>query len=115
MKNKSGNYITPTVASTSAAGNITIPDDAKVSLSNTDAKDGYPISGLTWALIYKEQNYAGRTKDRAEKVVKLLWWNIHEGQKYCNDLNYAPLSTAAVAVAEKILKSATYDGKAIQQ
>ena len=115
LKNKSGNYITPSVASTSAAGNISIPDDAKVSLSNTDAKDGYPISGLTWALIYKEQNYAGRTKDRADKVVKLLWWNIHEGQKYCNDLNYAPLSTAAVAVAEKILKSATFDGKAIQQ
>ena len=115
LKNKSGNYITPTVASTSAAGNITIPDDAKVSLSNTDAKDGYPISGFTWAMIYKEQNYNGRTKDRAEKVVKLLWWNIHDGQKYCNDLNYAPLSPAAVAVAEKILKSATFDGKAIQQ
>jgi phosphate transport system substrate-binding protein len=48
-------------------------------------------------------------------VVKLLWWNIHDGQKYCNDLNYAPLSPAAVAVAEKILKSATFDGKAIQQ
>ncbi|MGZ3874782.1 MAG: phosphate ABC transporter substrate-binding protein PstS [Mucilaginibacter sp.] len=115
LKNKSGAYITPTVASTSAAGNISIPADAKVSLSNTDAKDGYPISGFTWALIYKEQNYSGRTKDRAEKVVKLLWWNTHEGQKYCKDLNYAPLSPAAVAVAEKILKSATFEGKAIQE
>jgi phosphate transport system substrate-binding protein len=115
LKNKSGNYITPSVASTSAAGNITIPADSKVSLSNTDAKDGYPISGFTWAMIYKEQKYNGRTKDRAEKVVKLLWWNTHQGQKYCNDLNYAPLSPAAVTVAEKILKSATFDGKAIQQ
>jgi phosphate transport system substrate-binding protein len=115
LKNKSGNFITPTVASTSAAGNIDIPADAKVSLSNTDAKDGYPISGFTWALIYKEQNYNGRAKDRAEKVVKLLWWNTHEGQKYCNDLNYAPLSPAAVKVAENILKSATFDGKPILQ
>ncbi|MDB5030952.1 phosphate ABC transporter substrate-binding protein PstS [Mucilaginibacter sp.] len=113
IKNKSGNFITPTVASTSAAGNITMPADAKASLSNTDAKDGYPISGLTWALIYKEQNYNQRSKDRAEKVIKLLWWNIHDGQKYCNDLNYAPLSAAAVTVAEKILKSATFDGKPI--
>jgi len=111
LQNKSGKFITPSVESTSAAGNITIPDDAKVSLSNTDAADGYPISGFTWALIYKEQNYSGRTVDRAQKVVKLLWWNIHEGQKYCKDLDYAPLSPAAVAVAEKILKSATYDGK----
>ena len=115
LQNKSGSFITPTVASTSAAGNITIPDDAKVSLSNTDAKDGYPISGLTWALIYKEQRYNGRSQDRAEKVAKLLWWNIHEGQKYCTDLNYAPLSPAAVTIAEKILKSATFGGKPLLQ
>jgi len=113
IQNSSGNFITPTVASTSAAGNITIPDDAKVSLSNTDAKDGYPISGFTWALIYKEQNYDGRSLQRAQKVLKLLWWNIHDGQKYCKDLDYAPLSPAAVAVGEKILKSATFDGKPI--
>jgi len=115
MQNSSGNFITATVESTSAAGNIAIPADAKVSLSNTDAKDGYPISGLTWALIYKEQDYSGRSLQRAQKVVKLLWWNVHEGQKYCRDLNYAPLSPATVAVAEKLLKSATFDGKPILQ
>lgn len=113
IENKSGAFITPTVASTSAAGNIDIPADSKVSLSNTDAKDGYPISGFTWALIYKEQKYNNRSMDRAQKVVKLLWWNTHEGQKYCADLNYAKLSPAAVTVAEKILKSATYDSKPI--
>lgn len=113
MQNKSGNFITPSVASTSAAGNIDLPADAKVSLTNTDAKDGYPISGFTWALIYQEQNYNQRTKDRAEKMLKLLWWNIHDGQKYCEDLHYAPLSPKATTVAEKILKSATFDGQSI--
>jgi len=43
----------------------------------------------------------------------LLWWNIHQGQADCAALNYAPLSKSAVKVAEQILKSATYDGKAI--
>ncbi|MES2112314.1 MAG: phosphate ABC transporter substrate-binding protein PstS, partial [Bacteroidota bacterium] len=90
LKNKSGNYVTPTVASTSAAGNIDIPADAKVSLSNTDAKDGYPISGLTWALIYKEQNYNGRAKDRAEKVVKLLWWNTQGLKKIVLEREMTP-------------------------
>lgn len=113
LQNKSGNFITPTVASTSAAGNIQIPADAKVSLTNTEAADGYPISGFTWALIYKEQKYNNRSQDRATKLVKLLWWNIHEGQQYCNGLNYAPLSPTALSVAETILKSATYDGKPI--
>ena len=115
VQNKSGNFITPSVASTSAAGNIQLPPDAKVSLTNTDAADGYPISGFTWALIYKEQNYNNRSQDRANKLVKLLWWNIHEGQKYCEPLNYAPLSPSATTVAENILKSATYDGKPLLQ
>jgi len=115
IQNKSGDFITPSVESTSAAGNVQIPDDAKVSLTNTDAKDGYPISGFTWALIYKEQNYDGRSLQRAQKLVKMLWWNVHEGQKYCKGLNYAPLSPKAVAVAESILKSATFDGKSILQ
>jgi phosphate transport system substrate-binding protein len=114
IQNKSGKFITPTVASTSAAGNISIPDDAKVSLSNTDAADGYPISGFTWAMIYKEQNYNGRTMDRAKKVVDLLWWNIHDGQKFCQNLNYAQLSPATVKVAENILKSAVYQGKSLR-
>jgi len=111
LQNKSGNFITPNIASTSAAGNIQLPADAKVSLTNTDAPEGYPISGFTWALIYQEQNYNERSQDRATKLVKLLWWNIHEGQQYCSGLNYAPLSPAAVTVAENILKTATYDGK----
>lgn len=113
IRNKSGNFITPTIASTSAAGNIQLPADAKVFLTNTDAAEGYPISGFTWALIYKEQNYSKRSQARATNLVKLLWWNIHEGQQYCEPLHYAPLSPAAVSVAEAILKSATYEGKSL--
>lgn len=113
VQNKTGVFVTPSIASTSAAGNIQMPPDSKVSLTNTDAADGYPISGFTWALLYKEQNYNGRSKDRAQKLVKLLWWNIHEGQQYCEGLNYAPLSQSAVKIAEDILKSSTYSGKQI--
>ena len=111
MQNKAGNFIVPNIASTSAAGNIQLPADSKVSLTNTDAADGYPISGFTWALIYKEQNYNNRSQGRAQNLLKLFWWNIHEGQQYCEGLHYAPLSPAAVAIAEAILKSATFDGK----
>jgi len=82
-------------------------------LTNTDAPKGYPISSFTWALIYKEQNYSGRSADRAKTLLTLLWYNIHDGQKECEPLNYAPLSKSAVKVAETILKSATYGGKPI--
>lgn len=115
IQNKSGAFITPTLTTTTSASNISLPADSKVSLTNTDNPEGYPISSFTWALIYKEQKYNGRSQERAKAVLDLLWYNIHNGQKYCNALNYAPLSPTAVGVAEKILKSATFDGKPILQ
>ena len=113
IQNKSGKFITPEIAATTLASNVVIPADTKVSITDTDNPKGYPIASFTWALIYKEQNYGGRSKARATELVKLLWWNIHQGQADCAPLNYAPLSKAAVKTAEQILKSATYDGKAI--
>jgi len=113
IQNKSGKFIAPTLEATTLASNVEIPADSKVSITNTDNPKGYPIASFTWALIYKEQNYGGRSKERATELLKLLWWNIHQGQVDCAPLNYAQLSKSAVKVAEKILKSATYDGKAI--
>jgi phosphate transport system substrate-binding protein len=82
---------------------------------NTEAADGYPISGLSWVLIYQDQSYSGRSQVRAEKLLKLLSWMIHDGQQYSGPLNYAPLSQAAVSVGDAILKSAAYGGKPILQ
>ena len=113
VQNKTGKFITPSLASTTAASNVELPPNAEVSLTNTDAPKGYPISSFTWAMIYKEQKYSDRSAARAKMLLTLLWYNIHDGQKNCEPLNYAPLSKSAVKVAEKILKSATYDGKAI--
>jgi len=113
VQNKAGKFITPTLETTTLSSNVELPADSKVSLTNTDNAKGYPITSFTWALIYKEQNYGGRSADRAKTLLKLLWYNIHQGQKDCEPLNYAPLSKSAVKVAEKILKSATYGGKAI--
>jgi phosphate transport system substrate-binding protein len=115
IQNKSGNFITPTIASVTAAANVTIPADSKISLTNTDAADGYPIASFSWVLIYKEQKYNNRSADRATKLLKLLSWVIHDGQQYSAGLTYAPLSAAAVTTGDAILKSATYDGKPILQ
>lgn len=113
VKNKKGKFVAPSTESVSAAGNVALPADAKIFITDTDAPNGYPISGFTWVLLYKEQNYNGRSLAKAQKVLKLMWWLIHEGQQYCVGLNYAPLSKQALTVTEKNLKSVTFNGKAI--
>jgi len=108
VKNKKGKFVTATIASTSLAAETNLPDDMKVSLTDTDAPNGYPISGFTWIIVYKELDYAGRSEEKAKEVVKLLWWMTHEGQKYAEPLEYAPLSKKAVEKAEKLIKSIAY-------
>lgn len=113
IKNKSGNFIKPSLESMSLSAAVAIPDDTCVSLTDTDAKMGYPISSFTWIILYKEQNYGSRTFARAEANLKLLWWVITDGQKYNEGLKFGKLSPAAVEKAKKLLKSVTFDGKTI--
>lgn len=110
VKNKSGNFIEPSIKSTSYAGNIQLPDDTRASITDTSAKEGYPISGFTWIIIYKEQNYSGKSKEKAQSLLDLLWWMTHEGQSLAEPLQYAPLSKDVVKKAENILKSVEYGG-----
>ena len=113
IKNKAGNFIDPSLQSVSAAANIELPDDTRVSITNTDAADGYPISGFTWLIFYKEQNYAERSKEKAEELLKLLWWMIHDGQQFAELLHYSPLSKSAVQKSEAILRSVLYSGSPV--
>jgi len=115
VKNKKGKFVTATIASTSLAADTNLPDDMKVSLTDTDAPEGYPISGFTWILVYKDQNYGDRTEEKAKEVVKLLWWMTHEGQKYAEPLEYAPLSRKAVEKAEKLIKSISYKSSVVMK
>jgi len=113
IKNKKGNFIEPTIASTSLAAETALPDDMKVDLTDTDAARGYPLSGFTWIIVYKEQDYAKRPEEEAKDLVDLLWWMTHKGQGYAEPLHYAPLSKVAVEKAEKLIKSISYKGKPI--
>jgi phosphate transport system substrate-binding protein len=113
LQNKSGKYVEASIKSVTAAANITIPADARVSITNTDAPDGYPISSFTWILLFKQQNYDGRQEAKAKEVVKLVWWMTHEGQQFTAPLIYAPLPKEALKVVEANLKSIGFDGKSL--
>jgi phosphate transport system substrate-binding protein len=113
VRNKAGNFIEPTVASVSAAAAVPIPADTRVSITDTDAKDGYPISGFTWLVLYQEQSYGGRPVERARDLVNLVSWMIHGGQQLAQPLHYSPLPKEVVAKSEVLLRSVTFSAKPI--
>ena len=115
VKNKKGNFVTATIPSTSKAADTNLPDDMKVSLTDTEAPEGYSISGLTWVLVYKDQGYGNRPEEKSKELVKLLWWMTHQGQKYAEPLEYAPLSKKAVEKTEKLIRSITYKSSVIMK
>jgi phosphate transport system substrate-binding protein len=115
IQNKKGNYVMPSLESTKLSADVPVPDDTRVLLADTDSEQGYPITGLTWVIVYREQSYNGRSQDRAKNLVDLLWWMTHEGQDYCEPLKYAPIPESVVEKAAKIIKSMTYEGVPLMQ
>ena len=110
VKNAAGKFIEPTIASTTAAAAgaaKNMPSDFRVSLTNAPGDDAYPIASFTWLLVYKDQQ--NELKGRA--VAKFLWWMSHDGQKYADELLYAPLPQSVVKQVEAKIKEITYQGK----
>jgi phosphate transport system substrate-binding protein len=110
IRNRAGEFVEPDTASVSLAARIPIPENTEASLTDTEAPGGYPISGLTWIALYREQQYQGRKKEQALALAKLLWWLTHEGQALAEPLHYAPLPQEVVLRAERLLSSLTFAG-----
>ncbi|MCL2140460.1 MAG: phosphate ABC transporter substrate-binding protein PstS [Dehalococcoidia bacterium] len=105
--NKSGNAVLPSAATASAAAKgITLPNDMRVMVTDSSDAEAYSIVGFTWVLVYANQ----KDEIKGKLLVEMLWWAIHQGQEYCEDLYYARLSNEAVAKAEDLIKSISYDG-----
>ena len=100
VQNKSGSFVTASLASVSAAAaTAEIPDDLRYSLTNADGKDAYPIAGTNWAIVYVKQPEGKRVA-----IVEFLTWITHEGQDLCEGLHYARLPAALVQKIDKKLE-----------
>ena len=66
VRNKAGIFVEPTPDSVSLSADVDLPDNTNISLTDTPATRGYPISGFTWLILYQEQSYGGRSRENAE-------------------------------------------------
>ncbi|MFP5207821.1 MAG: phosphate ABC transporter substrate-binding protein PstS [Acidobacteriota bacterium] len=89
VKNAEGNWITASIASTTAAAASVkdMPSDLRVSITNPPGADAYPISSFSWIIApVQDPNRAN-----AKVLVDLLSWIVKSGQSESSALYYAPL------------------------
>jgi phosphate transport system substrate-binding protein len=118
VKNQAGNYVTPTldnILSAAAASTGTPnPADLRIHIVNSPGAQSYPISTYTYMLIYKDMSTNPNTSQaKAIALAKLLWWAIHDGQRYSTGLIYVQLPQNIVSADEQLLKSLNYQGQTL--
>jgi phosphate transport system substrate-binding protein len=107
IKNKAGVYVEATLESVTAAAAVAarnMPADLRVSITNADGKQSYPISGFTWLLVYRQM----KDKAKGQALVKFLKWAMGEGQSYAKDLLYAPLPKEVVKLCDAKIAQVKY-------
>lgn len=110
IRNKAGQWVDPTlegVTAAAAAASTKVAPDLRVSIVDQDGDVVYPISTFTWVLAYKTMADAAK----ATAITRLLWWAMHDAQKFTGDLGYAPLPAEIVAKGEAMIKSIQAGGK----
>jgi phosphate transport system substrate-binding protein len=112
VRNKSGNWITPSLESVTAAAQGAMDQmgpstDFRVSITDSPGAQAYPIASFTWVLLRKE--YPDHAKGR--ELVKFVWWSLTEGQAKAPGLGYAPLPKEIRPWIEARLRSVTAGGR----
>ncbi len=109
VKNKAGAFIEPCeqTAANATVGITSYPSDLRVDIVNQSTNaQAYPITGLTWALIYQNQTKAAT----AAALVNFFSWVLTKGQDLTNSVNYTPLGPTLQALCIAQLKKIMVNG-----
>jgi phosphate transport system substrate-binding protein len=114
IKNKSGQFVEPTLSSTSAAGNgLSIPSDLGISTIDAPGAQAYPITSQTFIDVYKDVCKAGMKQSDAKALRSFLDYGLSEGQSSLSQLFYARLPAPLLAKAKAAAASLTCNGSAL--
>ena len=94
IENKSGKLIVPSPeAGAEAFVGQTVPADLALSVPDSTNPKAYPISGLTWLLLYPQ------SKDAAKQTTlkAVIDWSLTTGKATATELGYVPLDTELTA------------------
>jgi phosphate transport system substrate-binding protein len=113
LRNKSGNFVKPTMANFTAAagaGDWTGAPNFAVSLIDTTGADNWPIVSPTFILLPKDP----KDPTRSDNVMKFFDWCYKSGAPIAQQLDYIPLPPAVQeTVRAAWRKEILFDGKPV--
>ncbi len=113
VQNKAGQFVEPTLASTTAAGiGIKIPADLGLKVSNPSSPAAYPITSQTFIDVYKDMCKAGIPggETAAKGVAKFLEYGLGQGQSILAQADYAALPAPILAKSKAALATLECNG-----
>ena len=114
VKNKSGAFVAPSLASTTAAGTgIKIPADLGISIIDSPNPGAYPISSQTFVIVYKDMCKAGISKATAQRVKAFIDYGLGAGQDVLTQLQYAKLPPELLTKAKAAAGTLQCNGAAL--
>jgi phosphate transport system substrate-binding protein len=98
LQNAEGQFVAPsgeaaTAAVEAAAAKLPPGTDYRVSIVNSPGASSYPITSLTWLLVYRQMPDA----TRAKKLTDFIRWALQNGGAAATALDYAPLPPPLVS------------------
>ncbi|HEV8303364.1 MAG TPA: phosphate ABC transporter substrate-binding protein PstS [Gemmatimonadales bacterium] len=114
VRNRAGNWITPSLESVTAAAAGAMRDmgpntDFRVSITDSPGAQAYPVASFTWLLVRKSYPDAAQ----ARELVKFIWWAETNGQAKAAELGYAPLPKELRPWIQARLKTVSAGGRAV--
>jgi phosphate ABC transporter phosphate-binding protein len=123
VQNRDGNFITPSLESTShavgaAAAELPAGTDSweGVHVLNAPGPDSYPIASFTYLLLYEELSTSPSidSMEKARAVLDFIAWAISdEGQSFAEDLSYVPLPREVQELNLETLRGLTWNGQQV--
>jgi phosphate transport system substrate-binding protein len=115
MKNASGKFAAPTLASTTAAGaSVKVPANLGIDAINAPGASAYPIASATHLLVYQDMCKAGLSKGTAEDVKAWLDYVLGDGQQVAPRLQYAPLPSSILGKAKAAVSGLVCNGAPLE-
>jgi phosphate transport system substrate-binding protein len=104
VKNKAGKFLQATtdgVTAAAAAAAKAMPRDYRVSITNADGPDSYPISSFTWLLIPLQSKDPAKGK----ALQGFLEWMLDTGESEASSMTYAPLPKQVQDMVRQTIKT----------